>query len=56
MYTIKELFGIIQTNHVEYDGSWYSARPIPPELRRRIKDAWLVLIGRADAVRWPKGQ
>lgn len=40
------------------DGSWHPARPMQdiPSLFKRIRTAWLVFTGRADAVIWPGGQ
>jgi hypothetical protein len=38
----------------EIDGIWVISRPIVPSLWFRIKDAWLVLIGKADAVTFYK--
>ena len=33
---------------------WFPARPLGmPTLGNRIRAAWLVFIGRADAVEWP---
>ena len=32
------------------DGLWWIARPLPPPFVFRLKDAWLVLTGKADAV------
>lgn len=38
-------------------GVWVPARPMRYQsIVRRIKDAWLVLIDRADALVWPGGQ
>lgn len=34
------------------DDGWVSARPLPDVFIKRLKDAWQVLLGRADAVRW----
>ena len=34
-------------------GVWVEARPLPPCFWYRIKDAWEVLAGRADALTWP---
>jgi hypothetical protein len=36
------------------DGKWVVARPIPAPFIQRLKDAWLVLIGKADAVKFYK--
>lgn len=41
----------------EINGRWVPARPEGyATLRHRIKCAWLVFTGKADAVRWPEGQ
>lgn len=34
------------------DDGWKLARPIPDVFINRLKDAWQVLIGKADAVEW----
>jgi hypothetical protein len=36
------------------DGKWVIARPILDTFRRRLKDAFQVLIGKADAVKFYK--
>jgi hypothetical protein len=36
----------------EIDGKWVLARPIIGPFISRIKDAWQVLIGKADAVKF----
>lgn len=33
---------------------WLPARPVSPSFLYRLSDAWAVLIGRAEAVRWPE--
>ncbi len=38
----------------EIDGYWWIARPMLPPFVVRLKDAWLVLIGKADAVTFHK--
>ena len=39
------------------DGEWMPARPMGyMSLRYRLKAAWLVLTGRADALIWPGNQ
>lgn len=41
----------------EVDGKWVPARPLGyPSLIHRIKAAWLVFSGKADAVTWPGDQ
>lgn len=34
----------------EIDGHWVISRPLPGTFWDRLRDAWLVLIGKADAV------
>lgn len=34
------------------DDGWYLARPTPGVFIDRLKDAWQVLIGKADAIKW----
>lgn len=38
----------------EIDGKWWIARPLSGPFITRLKDVWLVLIGKADAVRFYK--
>ena len=40
----------------EIDGKWTPARPEPGPLVWRVRAAWAVLRGRADAFTWPGGQ
>ena len=47
-------FEMLMSNQAEVRGRWITARPLgAPTLRERIKLAWMVLIGRADALVWP---
>lgn len=51
MRTISEVVEAASTIHtVTRDGRWASARPIPACFWARLKDAWQILRGRADAV------
>jgi len=46
-------------DQIEIEGKWYYARPENYKymtLFERIKDAWLVFVGKADAAIWGKGQ
>lgn len=53
---IEKLVEFIKQTSVSHDGvTWYPARPMTYEntfLIPRIKAAWRVLTGRADAVEW----
>ncbi len=39
-------------NKTEIDGKWVISRPLPGPFLLRLKDAWLVITGQADAVRF----
>ena len=58
MYTLHEL----QNTDVDacINSKWVPARPLPfygwAGLKWRIRDAWEVFRGRADAFKWPEGQ
>ena len=40
----------------EINGKWVPARPLGfYSLRVRLRDAWEVFMGRADAFKWPEG-
>ena len=53
-----DLLNSVQSVSASVDGKqWFPARPQTIEntfLKHRIAAAWKVLIGRADAVEWPK--
>jgi hypothetical protein len=36
----------------EINGRWYKAKPWPGPFTWRLRDAWAVLCGKADAVLW----
>ena len=40
----------LNVTHTEIDGKWVIARPTKDRLLQRIKDAWKVILGKADAV------
>jgi hypothetical protein len=55
-YTLKELIDSAFTNYKETPDGWVPARPRGAGLLYRIKAAWLVITGKADAVTWPDNQ
>lgn len=55
IYTLKSLMNQDTLAKLP-DGSWQPARPLSPFLQDRIRAAWMVLTGKADAVIWPGGQ
>jgi len=56
MYSLEYLQKEATNIQAEINGKWVSARPIKRPLWNQIKDAWEVLINRADAFKWPEGQ
>lgn len=59
MYTLRELFKTAQENKACINERWVPARPINWKCRtwrERLREAWLVFKGRADAFTWPEGQ
>jgi hypothetical protein len=58
IWTVEGLMRSIQScATATKQGRWVPARPINYQhLALRLKAAWLVLRGRADAVVWPDGQ
>lgn len=59
MYTIKEITEIIRTAQTEINEKWVAARPINYKyvsILNKIKDAWMVLTGKADAIMWEEGR
>lgn len=45
---LKNMNAVVQSK----DDGWVLSRPIPGPFICRLKDAWMVLIGEYDAVRW----
>lgn len=57
LYTLRQLLETAGSVQVQINGKWVPARPLPFESSiRRMKAAWLVLTGKADAFIWPEGQ
>ena len=60
MWTLKELIEHASSTHAQINGKWVPARPLPGYgrygLRLRIRAAWAVLCGRAEAFTWPEMQ
>lgn len=55
LYTIDDIRGSLNTQ-AKINNKWVPARPFNGPFWWRIKAAWLVLIGKADAIVWPEGQ
>jgi hypothetical protein len=56
MYTLLALVRMTETTSKQINGLWVPARPLIRGWHHRLRDAWRVLIGRYDAVKWPEGQ
>jgi len=54
MWNLANLIDWSQNNQAHINGKWVPAKPIPDPLPQRLKDALQVLLGRADAFRWPE--
>lgn len=56
-YELMNLFEIVWNNFEQAEvspGKWVPARPLGMHtLKNRLKTAWLVFTGKADAVVWP---
>lgn len=58
VWSLKSLMKSAQENSTQIsDGCWVPARPIGMiGLLHRLRTAWAVFTGKADAVYWPGGQ
>ena len=59
MVTLKELLEMVNSTSSEINGRWVPARPINFRYQsfiEKLRDAWAVFTGKADAVIWPEGQ
>jgi hypothetical protein len=61
MWTLERLIEHAHTTKVFMNGNWFPARPINGTkyympFFSRIKDAWAVLVCRAEAFVWPEKQ
>lgn len=52
IWNLRDLFENDTQREIE-QGVWVPARPIGSTFRGRLRAAWMVLTGRADAVVWP---
>ena len=60
---IWTLWGLIEhsnSTRAQINGKWVPSRPLPGYglygLRLRLRAAWAVLCGKAEAFTWPEGQ
>jgi hypothetical protein len=59
IWKLKDLIDSVNSTQAEINGKWVPARPINYKCRsfsEKIKDAWAVFSGKAEAFYWPEGQ
>ena len=60
MYKLEDLLTEILEVQYEINGNWVPARPLPfygiSGFLMRLRNAWFVFRGKADAFTWPEGQ
>jgi hypothetical protein len=60
IWRLKELMNFCHSNSVEVSpGKWIPARPINYQFRSlkdRIKESWMVFVGKAEVFVWPEDQ
>lgn len=56
IWNLKSLFDHSASVSAEINGKWVPLRPISGTAISRVRAAWFVLTGKADAFTWPEGQ
>ena len=57
IWDVEDLDLVLGNALTEREGRWVPSRPMTfVSWRHRLRAAWLVMVGRADAVVWPGGQ
>ena len=56
LWYLKDLMDFAKSCQKCINGKWVPCRPVGPPMKWRLKAAWLVLTGKADAVIWPNEQ
>lgn len=58
LWSLESLLEWCGTNRKNFNGQWLPARPVNYRYTfwARVRGAWMVFRGRADAVTWPGGQ
>jgi len=57
MWILKDLMKCASETQTEINGKWVPARPIPYRTYLQcLREAWAVLIGKADCFIWPEDQ
>lgn len=53
MISVVNLIESASRTSVKIEGQWYPSRPLRCCFWHRLRDAWYVLAGKCDAVKWP---
>ena len=57
IWTLENLMKCANSTQTEINGEWVPARPHGyPSIKVKLKAMWLVFMGKADVVIWPKDQ
>jgi hypothetical protein len=59
MWELKQLIVVANQNMACVNGKWVPARPMNHTcraFRERVREAWAVYKGKAEAFKWPEGQ
>ena len=57
IWKLEDLIKYTKETKAEINGKWVPVRPLYMQpIRFRVKQAWAVLIGKADSFTWPEGQ
>ena len=56
MYRLEDFKTLTEWPMAHINEKWVAARPLIGPLQWRIEDAIEVLMGKADAFKWPEGQ
>ena len=60
MWTLKSLIEHCNSTSAQINGNWVPARPLPYfgiwGMKQKLRDAWKILTGKAEAFTWPEGQ
>jgi hypothetical protein len=56
IWNLRSLIDHCNSTRANIKGSWFPARPLAGPFIERLRAAWWVLRGRADAFTWPEDQ
>ena len=59
MWTLEKLYDHCNTCWTEVNNKWVPSRPINwtcRSFKQRVREAWAVFTGKAEAFTWPEGQ